>query len=258
MPSVRRTATLPLAFVMCVLVVAGVGATPGVAVWESLAAAAPQDPSAVEASLALDRPTRRLISAGYSATRASTPRRPRCHPLPRRRPPPIRRQPPSSLEVEPAERHQNEHPAAAGRRRRHRNRPTAAARNPARPPSPPGGTAPRGRRPCRRPGGDERDPRSPGGARSRGCRTASSTRRWPYAAGRTETAIASVNQYLAATDISSTDARAAGGRGHRGHWAAAPSTPRFRKSPLGSGTAHRNAALHRGVVYAGTSIYTRD
>ena len=62
MPSVRRTATLPLAFVVCVLAVAGVAATPGVAVG-SLAAAGPhdQDPSAGEASLALDRSTRRLI-----------------------------------------------------------------------------------------------------------------------------------------------------------------------------------------------------
>ena len=62
MPSVRRTTTLPLAFVVCVLGVAGVAATRDVAVG-SLGAAArqDQDPSAVEASLALDRATRRLI-----------------------------------------------------------------------------------------------------------------------------------------------------------------------------------------------------
>ena len=64
MASVRRTVTLPLAFVMCVLGVAGGGATSGVAVGESLAAALPQDASAVEASLALDRSTRRLIQHG--------------------------------------------------------------------------------------------------------------------------------------------------------------------------------------------------
>ena len=64
MPSDRRTATLPLAtlaLVGCVLVVAGVTATPGVAVGESLAATAPQHPAAVEASLDLDRSTRQLI-----------------------------------------------------------------------------------------------------------------------------------------------------------------------------------------------------
>ncbi len=62
MPSVRRPATLPLAFVLAALAVASVAATPSVAVG-SPAAAAPQDhdPSAVEASLALDRATRRLI-----------------------------------------------------------------------------------------------------------------------------------------------------------------------------------------------------
>ena len=65
MASVGRTVTLPLAFVVCVLVVAGLAATPGVAVGESLgAAAAPQDSSVVEASLALDRSTRRLIQQG--------------------------------------------------------------------------------------------------------------------------------------------------------------------------------------------------
>ena len=64
MPSVRRTATLPLTFVVCAFLVAGVAATPGVAVGESLAATAPQDPSAVEAALVLDRSTRRLIQQG--------------------------------------------------------------------------------------------------------------------------------------------------------------------------------------------------
>ena len=39
MASVRRTVTLPLAFVVCVLAVAGLAATPGVAVGESLGAA---------------------------------------------------------------------------------------------------------------------------------------------------------------------------------------------------------------------------
>ena len=63
MASVRRTATLPLAFVVCVLV-GGVAATPTVAAGESLPAAAPQDPSAVEASLALERSARRLIQQG--------------------------------------------------------------------------------------------------------------------------------------------------------------------------------------------------
>ena len=62
MASVRRTVTLPLAAVVCVLV-AGVAATHGVAVGESLATAA-QDSSPVEASLALDRSTRRLIQQG--------------------------------------------------------------------------------------------------------------------------------------------------------------------------------------------------
>ena len=65
MPFVRRTVTLPLAFIACVFGVAGVTATPGVAVGESLAAALPQDhPSAVEVSLALNRSTRRLIQQG--------------------------------------------------------------------------------------------------------------------------------------------------------------------------------------------------
>ena len=61
MASVRRTVTLPLAFVVCLLVVAGVAVTPAVAAGESLAAVAPQDTSAVEASLTLDHATRRLI-----------------------------------------------------------------------------------------------------------------------------------------------------------------------------------------------------
>ena len=64
MASVRRTVTLPLGFLVCVLAVAGVAATPAVAAGKSLAAAAPQDASAVEASLALDRATRRLIQQG--------------------------------------------------------------------------------------------------------------------------------------------------------------------------------------------------
>ena len=64
MPSIRRTATLPLALVVCVLVVAGVAAMPAVAVGEFLAATGPQDSSAVEASLAPDRSTRRLIQQG--------------------------------------------------------------------------------------------------------------------------------------------------------------------------------------------------
>ena len=64
MASVRCTLTLPLAAVVCVLVVTGVAATPGVAAGESLAATVAQDPSAAEASLALDRSTRRLIQQG--------------------------------------------------------------------------------------------------------------------------------------------------------------------------------------------------
>ena len=64
MASLRRTVTLTLAFVVCVLVVAGVAATSGVAVGESLPATAAQDSFAVEASLALDRSTRRLIQQG--------------------------------------------------------------------------------------------------------------------------------------------------------------------------------------------------
>ena len=64
MASDRRTVTPPLAFVVCVLVVAAVATTPAVAVQESQPAAAPQDSSAVEASLALQRSTRRLIQQG--------------------------------------------------------------------------------------------------------------------------------------------------------------------------------------------------
>ena len=64
MVSVRRTVTLPLAFVVCLLAVAGVAATPAVAAGKSLAAAAPQDASTVEVALALDRATRRLIQQG--------------------------------------------------------------------------------------------------------------------------------------------------------------------------------------------------
>ena len=61
MPSDKRPAAL---LILWVLAVAGVAATPGLAVGESLLAAAPQDPSAGEASLALQRPTRRLIQQG--------------------------------------------------------------------------------------------------------------------------------------------------------------------------------------------------
>ena len=61
MPSGKRTAAL---LIVWVLSVAGVVATLGVAVGESLLAAAPQDPSAVEASLELQRPTRQLIQQG--------------------------------------------------------------------------------------------------------------------------------------------------------------------------------------------------
>ncbi len=62
MPSDRRTATLPLALVVCALVAAG-GAL-GIADGEPLTITAPQDPAADEAALALDRPTRRLIQQG--------------------------------------------------------------------------------------------------------------------------------------------------------------------------------------------------
>ena len=61
MPSDKRTAAL---LIVWVLAGAGVAATPGVAVGESLLAATPQDPAAVEASLELQRPTRRLIQQG--------------------------------------------------------------------------------------------------------------------------------------------------------------------------------------------------
>ena len=63
MASLRPTVTLPSAAVVCVLVVASMAA-PGGAVGESPAATAAQDSSAVEASLALDRSTRRLIQQG--------------------------------------------------------------------------------------------------------------------------------------------------------------------------------------------------
>ena len=61
MPSDKRPAAL---LIVWVLSVAGVAATPGLAVGESLLAAAPQDPSAGEASLELQRPVRRLIQQG--------------------------------------------------------------------------------------------------------------------------------------------------------------------------------------------------
>ena len=65
MPSDRPTAAaLSLALVVCALVVAGVAATLGVAVGESLTVTAPQNSAAGEAALALDRPTRRLIQQG--------------------------------------------------------------------------------------------------------------------------------------------------------------------------------------------------
>ena len=64
-PSDRPTAAvLPLALVARVFVVAGVAATPGVAVGEPLTVAAPPEPAAGKAALALDRPTRRLIQQG--------------------------------------------------------------------------------------------------------------------------------------------------------------------------------------------------
>ena len=64
MPSDKRTAALPPALIVWVLAVAGVAAAPGLAVGESLLAAAPQDPSVVERSLELQRSTRRLIQQG--------------------------------------------------------------------------------------------------------------------------------------------------------------------------------------------------
>ncbi len=57
-------AAMPLALVVCVLVVAGVAATPGATAGEPLTATAPQGPAAGEATLALDRPARRLIQQG--------------------------------------------------------------------------------------------------------------------------------------------------------------------------------------------------
>ena len=57
-------AAMPLALVMCVLGVAGVAATPSVAVGEPLTVSAPQGPAAAEAALALDQSTRRLIQQG--------------------------------------------------------------------------------------------------------------------------------------------------------------------------------------------------
>ena len=62
-PSGPPPSLCPPAAVVCVLVVASMAA-PGGAVGESLAATAAQDSSAVEASLALDRSTRRLIQQG--------------------------------------------------------------------------------------------------------------------------------------------------------------------------------------------------
>ena len=64
MPSDKRTAALPPALIVWVLAVAGVAAAPGLAVGESLLAAAPQDSSVVERSLELQRSTRRLIQQG--------------------------------------------------------------------------------------------------------------------------------------------------------------------------------------------------
>lgn len=64
MPSDQRTAALPPALIVWVLAVAGAAATPGLAVGESLLAAAPQDPPVVERSLELQRSTRRLIQQG--------------------------------------------------------------------------------------------------------------------------------------------------------------------------------------------------
>ena len=64
MPSSKCADALSLAILVCVLTVDGVAATPAVAARESLTAAVPQGPSGVETSLALDRPTRRLIQQG--------------------------------------------------------------------------------------------------------------------------------------------------------------------------------------------------
>ena len=65
MAFLRPTVTVPLAAVVCVLVLVSVAATPGVAVGESLATTAAQDSSAVEASLAPDRSTRRLLQQRF-------------------------------------------------------------------------------------------------------------------------------------------------------------------------------------------------
>ena len=67
MPSSKCAAALPLAIllcVLCVLTVDGMAATPAVATGESLTAEGPWGTAAVETSLALDRPTRRLIQQG--------------------------------------------------------------------------------------------------------------------------------------------------------------------------------------------------
>ena len=61
MPSDKRTAALPPALIVWVLAVAGVAVGPGLAVGESLLAAAPQDPSVVERSLELQRSTNGLF-----------------------------------------------------------------------------------------------------------------------------------------------------------------------------------------------------
>ncbi|MCY4572181.1 MAG: peptidoglycan-binding domain-containing protein [Gemmatimonadetes bacterium] len=64
MPSVKRTVTLLLALAVCLLGVHSMAATPGVAVADLSKVAVPQDPASAEASLALDRSTRRLIQQG--------------------------------------------------------------------------------------------------------------------------------------------------------------------------------------------------
>ena len=61
MPFDKRAAAL---LIVWVLAVPGVAATPGLALGESLLAAAPQDPAAGEVSLELQWPTRRLIQQG--------------------------------------------------------------------------------------------------------------------------------------------------------------------------------------------------
>ena len=70
MPSDKRTAALSPALIVWVLAVAGPAATPGLAVGESLLAAAPRDPSVVERSLEPQRSTRQLIQR---ALRTQTP-----------------------------------------------------------------------------------------------------------------------------------------------------------------------------------------